>query len=108
MIVTYSAFRERLADYMDEVTNNRTALHVTRQGSRSVVVIDEAEYDSMVETLHLMRSPANARRLVEAMADADAGKLSEFDSTARSSNMSRRNAPTKPKRPPPGKRPERR
>ena len=83
MIVTYSAFRERLADYMDEVTNNRTELHVTRQGARSVVVIDEAEYDSMVEMLHLMRSPTNARRLVEAMADADAGKLREFDPTAR-------------------------
>ena len=81
MIVTYSAFRERLADYMNEVTNNRIELHVTRQGSRSVVVMDEAEYNSMVETLHLIRSPANARRLVEAMADADAGKLSEFDPT---------------------------
>jgi antitoxin YefM len=75
MIITYSAFREHLADYMDEVTSNRTALHVTRQGSRTVVVIDEAEYDSMVQMLHLMRSPANAQRLVEAMADANAGKL---------------------------------
>jgi PHD/YefM family antitoxin component YafN of YafNO toxin-antitoxin module len=33
--VSYTAFRDRLADYMDEVCNDSTAIHVTRQGARS-------------------------------------------------------------------------
>jgi antitoxin YefM len=81
--VSYSAFRESLADYMDQVVENRTELHVTRQGSPSVVVLAEDEFASIQETLHLVRSAANARRLFDAMADVDAGKLTEFDPTTR-------------------------
>ena len=76
--VSYTAFRERLADYMDEVCNDSTSIHVTRQGARSVVVMSEAEYESLLETVHLLRSPANTRRLLAAIADANAGKLTEF------------------------------
>ena len=77
---TYTDFRQHLARYMDAVTNDRTPLHVTRHGSRSsIVVISESEYDSMMETLHLLRSPANAARLTKALADADAGNLVEHE-----------------------------
>ena len=74
-IVSYTAFRERLADYMDQVTQDRTELHVTRQGSPSVVVLAEQEYASIMETLHLLSSPKNARRLLDSIADANAHKL---------------------------------
>jgi len=75
--VTYSDFRARLAAYMDQVCDNRAPLHVTRQRGRTVVVISEDEFDGWLETLHLLRSPANARRLMESIAAADAGKLVE-------------------------------
>jgi antitoxin YefM len=74
MIVSYSAFREHLAEYMDAVGENRTELRVTRQGSRTAVLLDEAEYESMMETLHLLRSPENTRRLLEGIADLEAGR----------------------------------
>jgi antitoxin YefM len=45
-------------------------------------VVDEAEWSSMVETLHLFSSPANARRLLDTMDDIEAGKTVEFDPTA--------------------------
>jgi antitoxin YefM len=83
LIVSYSAFRENLAGYMDQVAEDRTELHVTRRGSSSVVVLAAEEFASIQETLHLVRSAANARRLFDAMVDADAGKLTEFDPTAR-------------------------
>jgi antitoxin YefM len=73
--VTYTDFRERLAAYMDQVWDSRAPLHVTRQGGRSVVVLSEEEFGGWVETVHLLRSPANARRLLESIAGADAGKL---------------------------------
>jgi antitoxin YefM len=75
--VSYSDFRARLAAYMDQVCDSRAPLYVTRQGGRTVVVISEDEFDGWLETLHLLRRPANARRLMESIAAADAGKLDE-------------------------------
>jgi antitoxin YefM len=73
--VSYSDFRERLAAYMDQVCDSRVPLRVMRQGGRPVVVISEEEFDGWMETLHLLRSPANARRLLASIVAANAGKL---------------------------------
>jgi antitoxin YefM len=73
--VSYSAFREHLVQYMDQVCDSRAALHVTRQNARTVVMLSEEEYEGMLETLHLLRSPANAKRLRRSIGKADAGKL---------------------------------
>lgn len=75
--VSYTELRANLAKYMDEVCDTRDALVVTRQNARSVVLISEEEYEGMIETLHLLRSPANAARLLRSIEDADAGKLVE-------------------------------
>ena len=74
---TYTAFRGHLAGYMDKVANDHDVLYVTRQKAQTVVVIAEEEYDGLLETAHLLRSPANATRLLRAIADADAGELIE-------------------------------
>lgn len=76
--VTYTDFREWLAAYMDQVWDSRAPLHVTRQGGRAVVVISEEEFEGWMETVHLLRSPANARRLLQSIAAANAGKLDEI------------------------------
>jgi antitoxin YefM len=78
-ILTATAFREHLFEHLDRVCDSRDVLHVTRRRGRSVVVIDEGEYESLLETLHLFRSPANARRLNEAMADIAAGRVVKRD-----------------------------
>jgi antitoxin YefM len=75
--VNYTDLRQNLARYMDEVCDSNAPLVVTRQNARSVVMISQDEYDSMTETLHLMRSPRNALRLIQAMEDAKAGRLTE-------------------------------
>ncbi len=77
--VAYTDFRERLAAYMDQVWDSGAPLHVTRPGGRAVVVVSEQEFDGWMETVHLMRSPANARRLLESVLAANAGKLAEHD-----------------------------
>ena len=73
--VSYTDLRKNLAKYMDEVSDSRAPLHVTRQNARSVVMMSEEEYNGMIETLHLLRSPANADRLIRSITAADAGKL---------------------------------
>jgi antitoxin YefM len=75
--VSYTELRSNLAKYMDEVCDNRDALHVTRQNARSVVMISEEDYEGMLETLHLLRSPSNAARLLRSIKEADAGLLTE-------------------------------
>lgn len=77
--VSYTEFRKRLAKYMDAVWESRAPLRVTRQGAGTVILLSEAEYDSMVETLHQLRSPANAERLRRSMRSAEAGKLAEHE-----------------------------
>jgi antitoxin YefM len=77
--VSYSDLRSNLARYMDEVCDSRAPLLVTRQNARSVVIVSEDEYESMVETMDLLRSPVNAARLLESIAEADEGALQEAD-----------------------------
>jgi antitoxin YefM len=77
--VSYTELRSNLAKYMDEVCDSRTPLHVTRQNARSVVLVSEDEYESMMETLHLLRNPANAARLLRSIGDADKGLLVEHE-----------------------------
>jgi antitoxin YefM len=77
--VSYTDLRAHLAEYMDEVCDSRAPLLVTRQNARSVVMISEDEYESIMETLHLLRSPANAARLLRSIESADAGRLTEHE-----------------------------
>jgi antitoxin YefM len=77
--VSYTDLRSNLAKYMEQVSDTRAPLHITRQNARSVVMISEDEYESMMETLHLLRSPANAARLAQSIKAADAGKLTKRD-----------------------------
>jgi antitoxin YefM len=79
--ISYTDLRANLAKYMDEVCDSRAALHVTRQNARSVVMMSEEEYEGMLETLHLLRSPANAARLLRSIESADAGGLTAHEIT---------------------------
>jgi antitoxin YefM len=75
--VSYSQLRNNLASYMDEVCNDRAPLFVTRQNARSVVLMSEDDYEGLMETVHLLKSPANAARLLRSIKEADQGKLTE-------------------------------
>jgi antitoxin YefM len=79
--VSYSDLRSNLAKYMDEVCDSRAPLHVTRQNARSVVMVSEDEYEGLMETVHLLSSPANAAHLLESLRQANSGELVEFDPT---------------------------
>jgi len=68
--VSYSKLRDNLASYMDEVCNGRAPLVITRRNARSVVLMSEEDYDGLIETVHLLNSPANAARLLRSIADA--------------------------------------
>lgn len=77
--ISYTELRQNLARVMDEVCDSHAPLVVTRQNARSVVMISEEEFESMQETLHLLRSPANAAHLLESLAQAKAGQVEPRD-----------------------------
>src|SRR5437016_11981337 len=64
--MTYTAAREGLASAMDQVCRERAPLLIMRKREQAVVMLSLDEYEALEETAHLLRSPANARRLLAA------------------------------------------
>lgn len=75
--VSYSELRNNLASYMDQVCDDRAPLVVTRQNARSVILMSEQDYEGLMETVHLLKSPANAARLLRSIKQADQGQSIE-------------------------------
>lgn len=78
-IVTYSETRANLKAIMDRAVNDHTPIAITRQRGKPVVMIDLDDWNAIQETMYLLSSPNNAKRLMESIADADAGNLIEVD-----------------------------
>jgi antitoxin YefM len=75
--VTFTDLRNNLATHLDKVEDDRDELIVVRQNHNPVVIVALSEWEGMKETLHLLSTPANAEHLLNSIADADAGKLTE-------------------------------
>lgn len=72
--MTYTAARENLAATMDRVCEDRDPVIITRNRDQAVVMMSLDEYESLQETAYLLRSPANARRLLESIGELRDGK----------------------------------
>jgi len=79
--ITYSAARANLASTMDRVCNDHEALIITRNAEQSVVMLSLEDYTALEETAYLLRSPANAKRLLSAIGQLNAGKGVERELT---------------------------
>jgi antitoxin YefM len=76
MAITASEARKNLFPLIEQVNNDRAPVEITsRHGD--AVLMSRAEYDALEETAHLLRSPANARRLLESLDQAAAGDRQE-------------------------------
>jgi antitoxin YefM len=73
--ITYTAARENLASTMDRVCQDRDPVIITRNRDQAVVMLSLADYESLQETAYLLRSPANAKRLLESIEAAEKGQL---------------------------------
>ncbi len=71
---TYTALRENLASYLDRVIDDREVVVVKRRGARDVAIIAADELAGLEETAYFLRSPANARRLLESLRELDRGR----------------------------------
>ena len=72
--ISYTEARDRLASVWDETVSTREPVVIDRRGHESVVLVPASEWEGLLETAHLLRSPANARRLLGALTRLDQGE----------------------------------
>ena len=72
--ISYSSARENLARTMDRVCDDREPVVITRQKQRSVVMLSLEDYESLSETAYLLKSRANARRILASTKQLEVGK----------------------------------
>lgn len=76
MAITASEARKNLFPLIEQVNDDRTPVEITsRRGD--AVLMSRADYEALEETAHLLRSPANARRLLESLQQAVSGDRQE-------------------------------
>ena len=71
---TYTRLRENLASVLDQVSEDQEVVIVRRRGAPDVALIPAEELSGLMETAHLLRSPANAKRLLTALRRSDRRK----------------------------------
>jgi antitoxin YefM len=72
--ITYTTARANLAETMNRVCEDHEAIIITRNGEQAVVMISLDDYNALEETAYLLRSPKNARRLLESIAELEEGR----------------------------------
>jgi antitoxin YefM len=75
----YSEFRSNLKQFLDEVENDNETLIIKRGSGNGTVLISLDEFNSMMETGHLLRSKANAERLHESIRQINERNIVELD-----------------------------
>ena len=71
--MTYTTIRADLASAIDRVCNDHETLIITRNGEQSVVMLSLEDYKALEETAYLLRTPANAKRLLSAVTKLSTG-----------------------------------
>jgi antitoxin YefM len=78
MAVTASEARKNLFPLIEKVNDDRTPIEITsRRGD--AVLLSRADYEALEATAHLLRVPANAKRLVESLQQALSGQREQHD-----------------------------
>lgn len=72
--ISYTSARSNLAKTMDQVCNDHAPIAITRKGQGTVVLISMDDFQALEETAYLLRSPKNARRLIDAVTQLEEGK----------------------------------
>ncbi len=75
--ITYTSARGNLAKTMEKVCDDHSPVVITRKTAKPVVMMSLEDFEALEETAYLLRSPKNARRLLESVAELEAGKGSE-------------------------------
>lgn len=73
--VDFTDFSSNPENYLDKVEKNNEILFVKKATGKGAVIISLAEYNSIMETLHLLRSRKTTDRILESLAQIEAGEV---------------------------------
>lgn len=76
-IISFTEARKKLKAVLDAVANDADCTVITRRDAEDAVVMSLDYYNSLMETVHLLKSPANAAHLAESIAQFRAGQVTE-------------------------------
>lgn len=76
-VINFSEARNRLKSVIDEVVDDADYTFITRRDAGGAVLMSMDTFNSLMETVHLLRSPANAAHLAASMAQYRHGKVEE-------------------------------
>ncbi|RYD79440.1 MAG: type II toxin-antitoxin system prevent-host-death family antitoxin [Sphingobacteriales bacterium] len=79
LAANYTEFRTDLKKMLDKVENDNETLVVKRGAGKGAVIISLSEYNALMETVHILKSKANADRLFESIQQMKDGKTVEND-----------------------------
>ena len=71
---TYTEARERLSDIIEKVCEDHDHIIITKRRDKAVVMMSLEDYEALKETAYLLRSPRNARRLLESIMELEEEK----------------------------------
>lgn len=77
--ISYTSLRQNLSSVLDKIENNKEVCFVTRKQHRDMVIIARDDYESLIETLHLLSSAANANRLNESLQQDQNGEYEKVE-----------------------------
>ncbi len=77
--ITYTQAHQNFSEVINQVCVNHTPVIITSDSENPVVVMSLEDYNSIEETLYLLRSPRNAQRLYKALDEIKQGKYQEHD-----------------------------
>ena len=78
-MLSYSQARDALAQTMESVCDHHEPVVITRENAPAVVLISLEDFEGLEETAYLLRTPANARRLVDSISELEVGGGVERD-----------------------------
>jgi antitoxin YefM len=78
-VVTYSDLRKNLEHVLDSVIDDHSPVLVTRQNKQTAVLISLDDFNAYEETAHLLKSPTNAKRLRDSIAQIETGKTMKYE-----------------------------
>lgn len=74
MDISYSQFRQNLKAMIDKVIGTHEPFYITTHKERKAVLVSYEDYESLTETAYLLKNPAMAKRVLNAVIDLKAGK----------------------------------
>ena len=80
--IAYNHAIQHFEILMDEITDIHEPVRIEREKKRPVIMIDAEDFESLMETAYLLRSPANAKRLMQGLEEFEAGKGIPIDARA--------------------------